>query len=206
MASSVTSIVLAGGRSSRLGAMNKALERVGTQSLIERVLSRVAQVSQEIIVVVSQQQTSNGYLQEYKVKIMADIFPNKGALGGVYSGLVASTNFHSLAVACDMPFLNTNLLNYMISLVQGFDVVIPHIGENTEPLHAIYSKNCVSPMAELLRQNKMRLADIVGLVKVRYVTETEIDRFDPERLSFFNINTPANLQRARELAEQERHI
>lgn len=134
---------------------------------------------------------------------MVDIYPGKSSLGGIYTGLVYSTSFHNLVVACDMPFLNVDLLRYMIDLSPDFDAVIPRIGDLKEPLHAVYSTNCLPQMERLLKEGNLKIADILDSVRVRYVEENEINRFDPEHLSFFNINTEADLERARMLASQE---
>ncbi len=136
-----------------------------------------------------------------KVRTVFDLYPGKRALGGVYTGLVHSTSFHNLVVACDMPFLNTELLRYMIELSSGFDAVVPRLGGKVEPLHAVYSKNCLTPIEELMEQGDLRVYRLLDLVKVRYVEQREIDRFDPEHLSFFNINTKADLEKAEELAD-----
>lgn len=131
---------------------------------------------------------------------MIDLYPGKGALGGIYTGLVSSANFHNLTVACDMPFLNIELLRYMIELCPGFDAVVPRVGRNVEPLHAIYSKNCLDPIARLLKHGNLQIGNLFNSVKVRYIEQDEIDKFDPEHLSFFNVNTKADLERAWELA------
>jgi molybdopterin-guanine dinucleotide biosynthesis protein A len=103
-----------------------------------------------------------------------------------------------------MPFLNVNLLRYMIDISPGFDVIIPRVDDQMEPLHAVYSKNCIGPMESLIKQDNLKATAFFDSVKVRYVGKEELDRFDPERLSFFNINTGADLKRARMLAAQEK--
>jgi molybdopterin-guanine dinucleotide biosynthesis protein A len=71
-----------------------------------------------------------------------------------------------------------------------------------EPLHAVYSKNCLTTIKNLLEQGKMRFTDLLTLVKVRYVEAEEINLFDPKHLSFFNINTEADLKTAQELVKE----
>jgi len=121
-------------------------------------------------------------------------------LVGIYTGLTASDSFYNLVVACDMPFLNRGLLQYMIQIADSFDVVVPRLGNMVEPLHAVYSKNCLAPAESLLKQGNLSVYQLFPLVKVRYVEAEEIDRFDPQHLSFFNINTEADLETARKLA------
>jgi len=195
----VTSIVLAGGKSLRLGR-NKALEEIGGQRLIERVIDRLSLLGNEIIVVTS----STNQPPDLGLRRVVDIYPGKGALGGIYSGLKHSTSFHSLVVACDMPFLNIDLLRYLLELSQGFDVVIPRVGRLLEPLHAVYSQNCLPPIEDMLEKGNLKIGDLFDAVKVRYIDEAEIERFDPEHLSFFNINSETDLEHARSLLKKER--
>jgi molybdopterin-guanine dinucleotide biosynthesis protein A len=193
----MTSIVLAGGRSLRLG-QDKVMMTMAGQSLMQRVIARLAPLSSEVIVALSQR-GENPALPFAEVKVVFDLYPGKGALGGVYTGLVSSASFYNLVVACDMPFLNVELLRYMSQLSPGFDMVVPSVGSNVEPLHAIYAKSCLEPIAELLRQGDLQISNLFNSLKVRYVEQDEIDRFDPEHLSFFNVNTKADLEKAKEL-------
>jgi len=199
-----TSIVLAGGRSSRLGR-EKLLEKIAGKSLIELVISHLSSLSDEIFLVISQKQarTASQSYTHPEAKTVVDLYPGKGSLGGIYTGLVHSNSFHNLVVACDMPFLNPALLRYMISRSPGFDVVIPRIGDNIEPLHAIYSRNCARLIEEQLKRDDLRIRGFFDAVKVRYIEKEEIERFDPEHLSFFNVNTQSDLEKARMLAKRK---
>ncbi|TEU03647.1 MAG: molybdenum cofactor guanylyltransferase [Dehalococcoidia bacterium] len=194
----MTSIVLAGGKSLRLGR-EKALEEIGGRSLIERVIERLSLLGNEIIVVTS----SSDQLPDLGVKRVIDSYPGKGNLVGIYSGLKEVASSHSLVVGCDMPFLNIDLLRYIMELSPGFDVVIPRVDEGVEPLHAVYSKNCLAPIEVYLREGRLKIFDLLPELKVRYVDNAEIERFDPRHLSFFNINSEANLEWARILLERE---
>ena len=89
----------------------------------------------------------------------------------------------------------------MTEVADGFDYVIPRIGTFFEPLHSIYSKNCISPIETLINNNRRVIIELFDFVKVRYVEAEEIDRFDPEHLSFFNINTMEDLELARKIAD-----
>jgi molybdopterin-guanine dinucleotide biosynthesis protein A len=93
----------------------------------------------------------------------------------------------------------------MIQISASFDVVIPRVGDMVEPLHAIYSKGCLAPIEEMLKQGNLKVYELLNLVKVRYVDAEEINRFDPKHLSFFNINTKADLKIAMELAAGDRN-
>jgi molybdopterin-guanine dinucleotide biosynthesis protein A len=197
-----TSIVLAGGRGSRLGK-EKHTEEVAGENLIERTISNLSLLSTEILIVISNRQLKSNFSSYAEAKTVVDLYPGKGPLVGIYTGLVHSSNFHNLVVACDMPFLNLDLLRYMIDLSPGFDVIMPRIGDYKEPLHAVYTKNCLPSMESLIKGGSLKISDLLDSVSVRYVEKDEIDRFDPEHLSFFNINTKADLEKARLLASRD---
>lgn len=165
----------------------------------------MSSISSEILLVISQKQarTSAQSYTHPEARTVVDLYPGKGSLGGIYTGLTYSNSFYNLVVACDMPFLNTALLRHMISLSTGFDVVIPRLDDNIEPLHAVYSRNCASFIEEQLKRDDLRIRGFFDSVKVRYIEKEELERFDPEHLSFFNVNTEADLVKARTMAKTE---
>jgi molybdopterin-guanine dinucleotide biosynthesis protein A len=194
----MSGVILAGGRSTRLG-QNKAFLEINGQSLIERIADRLAQVCVEIIVVTND-------VDEYEhleAAVVPDILPGKGALGGVFSGLKAASNQHSLVVGCDMPFLNLALLRYMQGFAEAYDVVIPRVGQFVEALHAVYSKSCLPHIERRLRAGDLQITRFLSDVRVGYVEQEEIEVFDPDHLSFFNINSQADLQEACEIWRRE---
>jgi len=191
-------IILAGGKSLRFGH-DKVLETVGNVSLLQRVMSCVSSISSEIIIVAAEEQTAFRLGNYSGLRIVTDIYPGKGPLGGVFTGLASSTSFYNLVVASDMPFLNQALLHYMIRLSARFDLVVPRVGKLVEPLHAVYTRSCLPHIESMIKQNKLSIYQLFHLVRVRYVEAEEIERFDPKHLSFFNINTETDLERAREL-------
>ena len=194
----IGSIVLAGGKGLRLGH-EKALETVGNKNLIQWVVFSLSFFNSDIIVVTAARQSLSQFIGYPKLRIVTDTCPGKGPLGGIYTGLAASDSFYNLVVACDMPFLNQALLDYMIQISAGYDLVVPRLGKMVEPLHAVYSKGCLAPIECLLKQDNLSVRELFTLVKVRYVEAVEINRFDPKHLSFFNVNTEADLETAREV-------
>lgn len=199
----ISCIVLAGGKSSRLKS-NKVLEIVGERILLERVVNIMSSFDRDILIVTAKKQSFPQLAGHKRLRIVADIYPDKGVLGGIYTGLCASNSFYNLVVASDMPFLNQALLRYMIGLAYGFEAVVPQLNNSVEPLHAVYSKSCLTPMEWQLKQCNLKTSDVLSLIKARYLEAKEIDRFDPEHLSIFNINTKADLAEARELAKEIR--
>ena len=196
----VAAIVLAGGKNLRLGR-NKALEVVGGKSLIERVVERLAQVTDQLLIVTSQEQSDLPVTG--KAEILIDVYPGKGPLGGIYTGLTAARSERNIAVACDMPFLNIELLSHMVELCRDFDAVVPRLANGMiEPLHAVYSRSCLESMKTRLENSQLGITSYLKQQRVRYVEEAECRRFDPELLSFFNINRQADLEKAIKLVRE----
>jgi molybdopterin-guanine dinucleotide biosynthesis protein A len=135
------------------------------------------------------------------VRLIVDIYPGKGALGGIYTGLTSADSSYSLVVGCDMPFLNRDLLCYLIEIAPSFDVVVPRIDNMLEPLHAVYSRDCLAPIKEMIDKDRLGISQLFKLVKTRYVDKDEIAKFDPRCLSFFNINTLDDIKKAKDLIE-----
>jgi molybdopterin-guanine dinucleotide biosynthesis protein A len=192
----VTVAIQAGGESSRMGR-DKALLPLAGKPLIEHVLSKVADLGDELIIT-SNRPESLAYLG---VKIASDRAPDGGTLQGLRTALAAATHPRVLVVACDMPFLNRPLLEYLLDRSrEGVDVVVPKHGRYYEPLHAVYRRRVVLPEINAsLAAGILRLNNLLPRVNVLAIGNEELDCFDPQRLSFFNINTPQDLQRAKEL-------
>jgi molybdopterin-guanine dinucleotide biosynthesis protein A len=196
----VTSIALAGGKSRRLGR-SKVLEIIDGKSLIGHVTERLRPLTNQLLIVTSQEQLDLPVAG--KAEILVDLYPGKGPLGGIYTGLLTSRSSHSIVVACDMPFLNTELLRYMVALSGDFDAVVPRLGEGLlEPLHAIYSKSCLDIMKTHLERGQLEVYSFFSAVRVRYVERAECQGLDPQLLSFFNIDYQSDLDQAITLAKK----
>lgn len=197
----ISCIALAGGKAIRLGR-NKLLEDVGGKSLIQRALDALGFFQGDIIVVIGKDQALPQITCYPGLKLVTDIYPDTGPLGGIYTGITTSGSLYNLVVACDMPFLNQPLLSYMVGIAPGFDVVVPRLEEGKlEPLHGVYSKECLTYAERHLKMGDRNIVSFFPEVRVRYIELEEINRFDPEHLSFFNINTEADLLKAREMAK-----
>lgn len=193
----VTGIILAGGSSTRIGK-NKAFLQLGSRSVIEHTISRILEVVDDLLLVAND-------VEEYKdlgvepMKLVQDAIPYRGPLGGILSGLEISTTSINLIVACDMPFLNPLLLNFLLGQIHGCDIVVPMTEAGPEPLHAVYTKSCLPTIREAMGQGETRIISLFDQVKVRYVGKETLQFYDPENLSLFNINTLEDLERAREI-------
>jgi molybdopterin-guanine dinucleotide biosynthesis protein A len=194
----ISCIVLAGGKGLRLGR-KKTLETINNATLLQTVVSQLAFLNSDTIIVTANEE-SFPRLTGSKLRVVTDIYPGKGPLAAIYTGLKISDSFYNLVVACDMPFLNRDLLRYMVQVAPDYDIVVPRVGDMVEPLHAIYSKECLVPIETLIKQDSLSVNHLFALVRTRYVETEEIDRFDPQHLSFFNINTQDDLRKARKLA------
>ena len=197
----VSGVVLAGGESRRLGR-DKALERIGDQTLIERVVGRIAPVSAEVIVVVASPSKAAALPLPPEVRVVSDRYPGCGSLGGIFTGLSASREPWIILVACDMPFLDPTLMRCLMAMRRGVDAVVPCLSGRPEPLHALYSKTCLEPMERMLQAGQLKIAPLFEAVRVRYVGEETIDRIDPHHRSFFNVNSPADVGEALELLSE----
>lgn len=189
-------VILAGGHSRRLGRDKSLLELDG-QPLLARTVQRLDALGDDLVVVTNDAARYESL--SLAARFVPDEKPGMGSLMGIYSGLQATCHPHALVLACDMPFLDLPLLRYMASLAPGHDVVIPRLGSLLEPLHAIYGKSCVPIIEELLDRGERKIVAFLQSVRVRYVEEAELDRFDPDQLSFVNVNTPQDWVRVQEL-------
>ncbi len=192
----VSAVILAGGQSRRLGR-DKALLEVEGHPLLTRTVHTLTALSDDLIVVTNH--AARYRALTLPVRFVADVRPGTGSLMGIYSGLQAARYPYALAVACDMPFLNQALLRYLLSLAGDYDVVIPRYGGLPEPLHAVYSRACLPAMWRVLEKGKRQIVAFFDRVKVRWVEEAEIAPFDPQGLSFLNINTPQDWEQVQQM-------
>jgi len=167
-------------------------------------MERLDTLTDETVVVVNTEARGEELPLPKDAKAAVDMYPDSGSLGGIFTGLAAATNDWGVVVACDMPFLNAALIKHMITLREGYDAIVPVIDGYPEPTHALYSKACLPHIERRLKARQLKIAGFFDDVRVRYVGADEIDRFDSERLSFFNVNTPEDLSRALTLADEGR--
>jgi molybdopterin-guanine dinucleotide biosynthesis protein A len=195
-----TSIILCGGKALRFGH-NKAIDSVGGCTVIERIMRVLEPLSSQIIAVTSADKTDIPLAG--KAKVVTDVYPERGPLGGIYTGLLHAQSDLALVFGCDMPFLNAKLISLMLDLADGFDVVVPRLGGRYfEPLHAIYAKTCLVKMKGQLESGQLSIWPVLRELHTRYIEKEEYLPLDPRMLSFFNINTPEDFERANRIAAQ----
>mgnify|MGYP001821903724 FL=1 len=191
-------VIQAGGGSRRMG-QDKALMTFMGEPLIRRVLDRLRLLADEILV------TTNSP-DDYRflgIPLFADRVPGRGALGGLHTALDAASHPLVAVVACDMPFVNTTLLTAERAILQttASDAVIPDTGRGLEPFHAVYRKAaCLPAVRTALDQNHWRVDAWFSQVKL-YILSPEMTRqYDPDLHSFFNLNTPQDVEQAERIA------
>ncbi|OGL40361.1 MAG: hypothetical protein A3C43_07570 [Candidatus Schekmanbacteria bacterium RIFCSPHIGHO2_02_FULL_38_11] len=190
----ISCFLLAGGQSKRFGH-NKALIKIGGERLIDIIIKKLSEVFPEVFLITTPR---NSY-QDIQIKKLFDIIPNKGSLGGVYTGLVESKTSHSFFFACDMPFINVELIKFMLGKKPDYDLLIPKTEKGLQPLHAIYSKACIPHIKKLIDEDNFKILDFFDMVKVEYISEKICRKFDPEGNIFLNINTLEDLKIAEKM-------
>jgi molybdenum cofactor guanylyltransferase len=184
----VSAIVLAGGQSRRMGR-DKALIDYQGRPIIAHVIDTLRALSNDLVVV-SNRSDLYGL---FGARVVPDYDPPCGPLGGIAAGLQAARHPLAVVVACDMPFLNVALLRWLIALAERYDAVVPQTGDEFEPLHAVYRRECYNPIARRLERGERRVISFFADVRLRSVPESEWRMLDPAGRSLVNLNTPDDL-------------
>lgn len=183
-----TAAVLAGGRSSRMG-VDKARLLFEGRLLIQHMVSRLAEWTDDVLVVAAQAQAYD----DVGIACAVDRLPNAGPLGGLYTAVCEARRPHVLAVGVDMPFIQWPLAEHLLTLAPNMDAVVPRTAGRLEPLCAVYAVTCRPAIRAAIRNGWLDMAAFHGDVRVRYVDDAELDAFDPGRLSLINLNTPEDI-------------
>jgi molybdopterin-guanine dinucleotide biosynthesis protein A len=192
----VTGILLAGGKSRRMGEDKRHLV-VGEQTLLERGLAVLRSTFQDVLVVIAQDSPPLGV----DARVVRDLVPDCGSLGGLYSGLMQATTPWVFVVACDMPFLNQAVIAQFTSRRATADIVMAKLAAKLHPMHALYGKRCLPLLEQMIQAGQLKIQELVShpSLRVQYVTEVDLLAIDPSGRSFQNVNTPADLEAARSL-------
>jgi molybdopterin-guanine dinucleotide biosynthesis protein A len=169
---------------------DKAFLEVDGVPIILRVFAILDQLFAETIVVANKKEPYVGL----KIPVYTDLLPGQGALGGLFTGLMHCAFPYAFCVACDMPFLNRTVIEYLITRIEHYDAVVPRTSDGLQPLHAVYSKKCLEPIRHLLDLKGSKIMDFYPQIRLRMVDEREFLPLDPEKRSFTNVNTPEELQ------------
>ncbi|HEY4720296.1 MAG TPA: molybdenum cofactor guanylyltransferase [Anaerolineae bacterium] len=184
----VSAIILAGGQSRRMGR-DKALIAFEDRPIIAHVIDTLRELSDDVLVVSNR---SAAY-ESFGIRIVPDADPPSGPLGGISAGLAAAQHDLAIVVACDMPFLNTQLLRSLVDRAVNVDAVVPLTGDQFEPLHAVYRRTCLAAIERHLAGGDRRVISFFDEVRVKAVPETDWRSLDPTGRSIANLNTPDDL-------------
>ena len=190
----ISGVVLAGGKSKRMGTDKRYLSVHG-KPLLDRVLSVLLDVFPEVLLVLAEHDVPG---QDERVRIVTDLVPGCATVGGLYTGLSYSRHSRVFVVACDMPFINPAVIELFSQKGEAADMVLAQLVNGLQPLHGMYAKACLPFLKEMIEARELRLqniADKQGLT-VHRIPESEIKSLDPHLLSFVNLNSPADVELA----------
>jgi len=197
----VSGIILAGGKNTRMG-VEKSFLKIGGRPIIEIITAALKPLTGEIIII----SNNPGLYAGYGNMVVQDVFPGHGPLGGIHAGLLHTANRTALVTACDTPFVSANLARLLIEQSAGYDLVIPRYRGFLEPLFALYNKSCLDFFELSLKKDHNKITRILedlvlkGL-KIRYLEEEELRAAETNlEKTFLNVNTPADLARAQNMA------
>jgi molybdopterin-guanine dinucleotide biosynthesis protein A len=196
-----SAVILAGGRSSRMG-QPKATLRFGGITLIERTVLELARAFDDLVVVAAPESEKTALPRLEGARIVRDEGAYDGPVGALGRGLRAMRHEIAFACSCDLPMLRCGVAVWLISLMAGFDAVIPWVGAQPQLLHAVYSRRCAGALEAMIARGERRLGAIIESGNVRIVPESEYRSADPEAVGCFNINTPEDYWAALRLAGQ----
>jgi molybdenum cofactor guanylyltransferase len=196
----VTGVLLAGGRSRRMG-LDKRFLKLGGETLLRRALVVYERIFTEILIVVAEPVPE---LSDIGHRVVTDLIPNCATLGGLYTGLSVASSPRIFAAACDMPFLNPAVIGHLLESCDE-DIVIPKLTTGLQPMHAVYSKACLPYFKRMIAMKNLSIQAVLENheLKVRLVPEEVLHAFDAELLSFLNLNTPEDAEVARILLQQD---
>jgi molybdopterin-guanine dinucleotide biosynthesis protein A len=172
--------ILAGGQATRFGGRDKSALLVDGRPILDHQIAALAPAVDEVLIVGGPRATTH------------DIVPGCGPLGGLHAALTAARGEAVLLVACDMPYLSTPFVAYLLSLAAEADIIVPQSERGYHPLCAVYTRACLEPAAARLADRRLKMRELVSSMRTRVVPVDEIRRFgDPDRL-LANVNTPAD--------------
>ena len=194
-----TGIILSGGLSTRFNGQNKALIHIGGKRILDRLYDVFSDLFDEIILVTNDPMK----FLEWDLTIVTDLFSARSSLTGIHAGLFYMQNPFAFFSACDTPFLKKELIETLIEHIENkTDIIMPETHKGFEPLCAIYSKRCLQTAEQHLKENKFKIQWAFSAKRIIYIPENLLRTKDPDLLSFFNINTPDDLEQAEKMAQK----
>jgi len=203
IAAGASAIVLAGGRSARMGRP-KAMLRIGASTLIERTAGELLRAFDDVVVVAAPETEGIALPALGAAAILRDSEAYRGPAEALARGLRAARHDVAFACSCDLPMLRAEVARRLIALIDDFDAVIPRVGNRLQLLHAVYRRRCADALDAMSARGERRLGALLEEITARVLDEAEYRRADPEALSCFNINTPGDYARATRMERDAR--
>jgi len=201
MALPCTGVILAGGLNKRFDGQNKAFIRIGGKRIVDRLLDVYSRLFEQVVLVTND---PAAYV-DVDALIVTDHYSVRSSLNGLHAGLFAAAHEHAFFAACDTPFIQGVLIQRLLeSITRKADIVIPSTSAGYEPMFAVYKKTCLQAMVWQLERDQLKIQGLFRKVRLKTVDESELRKVDPELVSFFNVNTPADLVRAEALYKRNR--
>ena len=193
----IAGVVLAGGKSRRMGKDKREISIHG-KPLLERTVTVLLEVFSEVLLVLAEPEEER---EQERVKIVTDIIPGCAAAGGLYTGLYYSLCPQVFVVACDMPFLQPAVIEFFSTRSPQADVVLAQLANGFQPMHGVYSKKCLPFLRDMLDAQDLRVQRIANhrTLNVHLISESELIPLDPQLLSFMNLNSPADVEFAKKI-------
>lgn len=194
-------VILAGGKSKRMG-QDKATIKLGGKTLLERVVGRLYGVADECVIVSNEVDGTSSHpaLKGRQITWTQDLVRDMGPLGGIQAGLTCAKGDRCLVVACDMPFVSRELAAQLLGFA-GYDAVVPEADGRLQPLHSVYSRECLPAVEGMLCEGSRRLMGLLERVDARILREDEMPGYS--KRWFFNVNEPADLITAEAMLDEE---
>lgn len=201
MAVPCTGVILAGGLNKRFDGQNKAFLRIGGKRIVDRLLEVYVRLFDQIILVTNDPAS----YMDVDALIVTDHYSVRSSLNGLHAGLFAAAHEYAFFAACDTPFIKGVLIQRLLdSVTRKADIIIPSTSAGFEPMFAVYKKTCLPAMVWQLERDLLKIQGLFRKVRVKTVDEADLREVDPELVSFFNVNTPADLVRAEAIYRQGR--
>jgi len=199
MVSACTGVILAGGANSRFSGEQKTLKKIGEKRILDRIFDVMSAVFDDIILVTN----TPGQFLEWDATIVTDLLPVKSSLNGIYTGLFYARTDYAFFTAGDTPFLKKEMVQAVVGGISpGIDIVMPETENGREPLCAAYSRSCLEIARHNVETGRLKIMRTFRKKNIKIISAKGVRKADPDRLSFFNVNTPADLARAKEIARE----
>ena len=192
-----TGVILAGGQNKRFAGTDKAFERVGHASIFEHIYGIFRELFDQTLLVTNHPEK----YMAWDIPMASDLLDLRGSLTGLHTGLFYTTTPYAFFAACDTPFLKKEMVLAVVNAIApNLDIVVPQTDLGFEPLCAAYSRNCLKPIHAQLGKKQLQIQRLYKTMRTLKIPETTLRAIDPDLISFFNINTPEDLERARQMA------